>query len=119
MLRVPAPKKKGDRYPQDLYVSKTLKGTGKVLVKDEDMCVHCGLCAERCPADAGAWDMQKSFYVEPQASAASQTQPSRPISDERVRACHSVGQAKRDPTHTWSCKCRITRYDLYVSQSTQ
>ena len=73
MLRVPAPQKKGDRYPQDLYVSKTLKGTGKVLVKDEDMCVHCGLCAERCPADAGAWDMQKSFYVEPQVSPASQT----------------------------------------------
>jgi formate dehydrogenase (NADP+) beta subunit len=71
-LRVPAPKKPGDRYPQDLYVSKPLKGTGKVLVKDEDMCVHCGLCAERCPADAGAWDMQKSFYVEPQASPASQ-----------------------------------------------
>ena len=41
---------------QDLYVSDTLK-TGRVMVKDEDVCLHCGLCAERCPT--GAWDMQK------------------------------------------------------------
>ncbi|HET7763938.1 MAG TPA: FAD-dependent oxidoreductase [Burkholderiales bacterium] len=41
---------------QDLYVSGPLK-TGKVMVKDEDVCLHCGLCAERCPT--GAWDMQK------------------------------------------------------------
>jgi NADPH-dependent glutamate synthase beta subunit-like oxidoreductase len=45
---------------QDLYVSSTLK-TGRVMVKDEDVCLHCGLCAERCPT--GAWDMQK-FYLE-------------------------------------------------------
>jgi NADPH-dependent glutamate synthase beta subunit-like oxidoreductase len=41
---------------QDLYVSAPLK-TGKIMVKDEDVCLHCGLCAERCPT--GAWDMQK------------------------------------------------------------
>ncbi len=41
---------------QDLYVSGSLK-TGRVMVKDEDVCLHCGLCAERCPT--GAWDMQK------------------------------------------------------------
>jgi ferredoxin len=41
---------------QDLYVSDTLK-TGRIMVKDEDVCLHCGLCAERCPT--GAWDMQK------------------------------------------------------------
>jgi ferredoxin len=41
---------------QDLYVSGTLP-TGRVMVKDEDVCLHCGLCAERCPT--GAWDMQK------------------------------------------------------------
>jgi ferredoxin len=41
---------------QDLYVSDALK-TGRVMVKDEDVCLHCGLCAERCPT--GAWDMQK------------------------------------------------------------
>jgi NADPH-dependent glutamate synthase beta subunit-like oxidoreductase len=41
---------------QDLYVSGPLK-TGKIMAKDEDVCLHCGLCAERCPT--GAWDMQK------------------------------------------------------------
>ncbi len=41
---------------QDLYVSGGLK-TGRIMVKDEDVCLHCGLCAERCPT--GAWDMQK------------------------------------------------------------
>jgi formate dehydrogenase beta subunit len=43
---------------QDLYVSPELKTT-RVMVKDEDVCLHCGLCAERCPT--GAWDMQKSL----------------------------------------------------------
>jgi formate dehydrogenase (NADP+) beta subunit len=41
---------------QSLYVSDGLR-TGRVMVKDEDVCLHCGLCAERCPT--GAWDMQK------------------------------------------------------------
>jgi len=41
---------------QDLYVSDLLK-TGRIMVKDEDVCLHCGLCAERCPT--GAWDMRK------------------------------------------------------------
>ncbi len=45
---------------QDLYVSSTLK-TGRIMAKDEDVCLHCGLCAERCPT--GAWDMQK-FLLE-------------------------------------------------------
>ncbi len=45
---------------QDLYVSDTLAQTGRVMVKDEDVCLHCGLCAERCPT--GAWDMQKFLY---------------------------------------------------------
>src|SRR5579883_879566 len=45
---------------QALYVSDTLK-TGRVMVKDEDVCLHCGLCAERCPT--GAWDMRK-FLLE-------------------------------------------------------
>ena len=45
---------------QDLYVSGDLK-TGRVMVKDEDVCLHCGLCAERCPT--GAWDMQQ-FTLE-------------------------------------------------------
>ena len=45
---------------QDLYVSEHLK-TGRVMAKDEDVCLHCGLCAERCPT--GAWDMRK-FLLE-------------------------------------------------------
>ena len=50
---------------QPLYVSTGLKQTGRVMVKDENLCVHCGLCAERCPT--GAWDMQKSTLVVPYA----------------------------------------------------
>ncbi|HET8584640.1 MAG TPA: 4Fe-4S dicluster domain-containing protein, partial [Casimicrobiaceae bacterium] len=45
---------------QSLYVSSPVR-TGRVMVKDEDVCLHCGLCAERCPT--GAWDMQK-FLLE-------------------------------------------------------
>jgi len=51
---------------QALYVSAELK-TGRILVKDEDVCLHCGLCAERCPT--GAWDMQKFLLNTTQAGA--------------------------------------------------
>jgi formate dehydrogenase (NADP+) beta subunit len=51
---------------QDIYVSLPLPQTGKVMVKDEDICVHCGLCAERCPT--AAWDMQKFDLKLPYAS---------------------------------------------------
>jgi formate dehydrogenase beta subunit len=51
---------------QALYVSAALPQTGRVMVKDEDLCVHCSLCAERCPT--GAWDMQKSEILIPYAS---------------------------------------------------
>ncbi|MCP3970088.1 MAG: FAD-dependent oxidoreductase [Rhodobacteraceae bacterium] len=50
---------------QGLYVSDTLE-TGKVMVKDEDVCLHCGLCAERCPT--AAWDMQMFLYNTATAS---------------------------------------------------
>ncbi len=49
---------------QPLYVSEPLK-THRVMVKDEDVCLHCGLCAERCPT--GAWDMQKFLLLETHA----------------------------------------------------
>ena len=51
---------------QDIYISDALK-TGRVMVKDEDVCLHCGLCAERCPT--GAWDMQKFSIQLPRAGA--------------------------------------------------
>ncbi len=60
-LKAPAANKS-----QPLYVSSPLKMTGRVMVKDEDLCVHCGLCAERCPT--AAWDMQKSTINIPHAS---------------------------------------------------
>ena len=50
---------------QALFVSEALKQTSRVMLKDENLCVHCGLCAERCPT--GAWDMQKSTLVIPYA----------------------------------------------------
>ena len=63
---------------QSLYVSGGLK-TGRVMVKDEDVCLHCGLCAERCPT--GAWDMQKFLLNITNAGPAcrDQRQPQREI----------------------------------------
>ncbi len=60
--RLSAPAK---NFDQDLYVSEELPQTGRIMVKDEDLCVHCGLCAERCPT--AAWDMQKFTLAVPQA----------------------------------------------------
>ncbi len=54
-LKAPAP-----NLAQDIYVANGLK-TGRIMAKDEDVCLHCGLCAERCPT--GAWDMRK-YLVE-------------------------------------------------------
>ena len=54
-----------ENLEQALYVSDDLPQTGRVMVKDEDLCVHCSLCAERCPT--GAWDMQKSELLIPYA----------------------------------------------------
>ncbi|MCC7257253.1 MAG: FAD-dependent oxidoreductase [Gammaproteobacteria bacterium] len=51
---------------QDLYVSAELPQTRRVMVKDEDLCIRCGLCAERCPT--GAWDMQKFTLKVPYAA---------------------------------------------------
>ena len=58
-LKAPA-----NNLEQDLYVSTELR-SGRVMVKDEDVCLHCGLCAERCPT--GAWDMQKFLLHTTQA----------------------------------------------------
>lgn len=53
---------------QTLFVSEALPQTGRVMLKDENICVHCGLCAERCPT--AAWDMQKSDVLLPYALTA-------------------------------------------------
>ena len=58
--KVPAKNKQ-----QDIYLADGLK-TGRVMVKDEDVCLHCGLCAERCPT--AAWDMQAFWYNVTKAS---------------------------------------------------
>jgi NADPH-dependent glutamate synthase beta subunit-like oxidoreductase len=73
--RLSAPAENPD---QALYVSAKLPQTGRVMVKDEDLCVHCSLCAERCPT--GAWDMQKSQILIPYAAdeaSASRSQPAK------------------------------------------
>ncbi len=64
-LRIPAL-----NTEQDLYVSGPLK-TGRVMVKDEDVCLHCSLCAERCPT--GAWDMRKFLLDTTQAGPSCRT----------------------------------------------
>jgi formate dehydrogenase beta subunit len=59
---------KAPRVNQDqpLFVSEALKQTKRVMVKDENLCIHCSLCAERCPT--AAWDMQKSLFKFPRAT---------------------------------------------------
>jgi formate dehydrogenase beta subunit len=57
-------------HSQAIYVSAPLE-TRRVMVKDEDVCLHCGLCAERCPT--GAWDMQKFTLDMAQAGQACQS----------------------------------------------
>jgi NADPH-dependent glutamate synthase beta subunit-like oxidoreductase len=64
-LKAPA-----DNIGQDIYVQGGLP-TGRIMAKDEDVCLHCGLCAERCPT--GAWDMQKYLIDITQAGPACRT----------------------------------------------
>jgi NADPH-dependent glutamate synthase beta subunit-like oxidoreductase/ferredoxin len=58
---------------QPLYVSEPLKQTQRVMLKDEDICLHCGLCAERCPTYA--WDMRQFVLNIPYAGAAGKVIP--------------------------------------------
>ena len=60
---------------QDLYVSDVLKMTGRIMAKDEDVCLHCSLCAERCPT--GAWDMQKFLLDMTHAGPGCRSKPQR------------------------------------------
>ena len=63
---------------QALYVSGALPHTGRIMAKDEDLCVHCGLCAERCPT--AAWDMQKFELEIPYAGRPACTSNYAPVS---------------------------------------
>jgi NADPH-dependent glutamate synthase beta subunit-like oxidoreductase/ferredoxin len=74
-LRAPA-----HNLTQDIYVSGALK-TGRIMAKDEDVCLHCGLCAERCPT--GAWDMQK-FLLK--MTDAGEGRPERPAAAKQAVA---------------------------------
>jgi len=56
---------------QDIYVSDLLAGTGRIMAKNEDLCLHCGLCAERCPTNA--WDMHKYLFNTAKAENACQS----------------------------------------------
>ena len=75
---------------QDLYASMSLPQTGRVMVKDEDICLHCGLCAERCPT--AAWDMRTFELILPYAGrpamgvVAPSGLPSAPIPGASTRA---------------------------------
>ena len=64
---------------QDLYIATGLR-TGRIMAKDEDVCLHCGLCAERCPT--GAWDMQKSLIEMTHAGPAARS----PLQKQHKRA---------------------------------
>jgi NAD-dependent dihydropyrimidine dehydrogenase PreA subunit len=65
-----------ENLTQDLYVSGAL-ATGRIMAKDEDVCLHCGLCAERCPT--GAWDMQKFFLEMTYAGPGCRKAPARKV----------------------------------------
>ncbi len=62
-----------ENHDQLLYVSEALPQTKRVMVKDEDLCVHCGLCAERCPT--AAWDMMQFDLLTPYAGHESWASP--------------------------------------------
>ena len=102
-LKAPAP------HPdQDLYVSPDLK-TGRVMVKDEDVCLHCGLCAERCPT--GAWDMRKYFDRNdskrssmPTSRSAALTTSSSSSPTSTARARPAPTSCSRAPSCAWACR---------------
>ena len=73
--RLTAPAENTD---QDLYISEELPQTARIMVKDEDLCVHCGLCAERCPT--AAWDMAKFDLLIPYAGKPTWTESAEAVS---------------------------------------
>jgi NADPH-dependent glutamate synthase beta subunit-like oxidoreductase/ferredoxin len=82
---------------QPLYISAPLKQTARVMVKDEDVCVHCGLCAERCPT--AAWDMQKRPLHAPRSRRARPPERLRHQARERQRYRLRERQHPADEVH--------------------
>ena len=96
---------------QDIYVADGLK-TGRIMAKDEDVCLHCGLCAERCPT--GAWDMQKFLHRHDPARAThaiSNSCRQRFRRQVRQRQRLGLGQRQRAVRASRSCAwaCRSAR----------
>ena len=85
-------KASAENLEQDLYVSESLPQTGRVMVKDEDVCVHCGLCADRCPT--AAFDMRKSELLIPYADRA----PIPWIEKPAARNAHRAPPSRTDET---------------------
>jgi NAD-dependent dihydropyrimidine dehydrogenase PreA subunit len=73
-LRLMAP---AENLDQALYVSDDLPQTGRIMAKDEDLCVHCGLCAERCPT--AAWDMLEFDLINPHAGHGTWSTTAAPV----------------------------------------
>lgn len=61
-LDISSSKAKDPKNPSVIFESNPLKGTGQLMIKDENFCVHCGLCAEKCPTSA--WDMEKFTLIK-------------------------------------------------------
>ena len=98
-----APDGAGRNLTQALFVSGALPQTGRVMVKDEDVCVHCGLCAERCPT--AAWDMAR-FELAPQAGTADE--PGRPsTSRERHASRSGLGKVQRASAQVSEQRLRV------------
>ena len=93
-----------------LYVSGALPQTGRVMVKDEDVCVHCGLCAERCPT--AAWDMQKFELQIPHAGNAVQRQHDRTADaslDARLTQLRASGRQQAARNSQPTCASTTSR----------
>ena len=72
-----------DNLDQPLFVSGPLKQTGRVMAKDENVCLHCGLCAERCPTYA--WDMRRFVLQLPYAGTRGHVIPLPPCEGSRTQ----------------------------------
>src|SRR5690606_32820500 len=115
---------------QPLFVSEPLQHTARVMVKDEDVCIHCGLCAERCPT--AAWDIVRSEILLPYAgqqvpagvevalcrprcrtvrtASRSRSQPSTgPARQARTRCCARRSSEWGSPSPARTCSRRTSR----------